>query len=116
MVAHVVERYRRFASERVLDLEVPFKIFGVRDVVVSRRNGWGAEDTSISGGGGGGASQRSPGMETLHQGLVGNGGRPECATRGSGCAFESGHIVTGGGRGVGHESFHDLCRVQCGNS
>src|SRR5260370_39147019 len=102
MVAHVVERYRRFASERVLDLEVPFKIFGVRDVVVSRRNGWGAEDTSISGGGGGDASQRSPGLETLHQGLVGNGGWREFATRDAGGEILTVNIERVDVRGVGH--------------
>ncbi len=35
MVTHVVERHRRFASERVLDLEVPLKILWVRHAVVS---------------------------------------------------------------------------------
>src|SRR5260370_42520007 len=111
MVAYVVERYGRFGAERVLDLGVPFKIFGVRDVVVSRRNGWGAEDASISGGGGGDASQRPPGLETLHQGLVGNGGCRECATGDSGCDIETVNIEAGDRRGLAHESFHDLSQI-----
>src|ERR1700730_842805 len=116
MVAHVVERHHRFASERVLDLEVPLKIFGVRHVGVGRRNGWGAEDTSISRGGGTNAGQCSTGLETLQQRLVGTGGCRECATGDSGCDIETIDVETGHERRIAYAAFHDLPRIQVGEN
>src|SRR6202022_1011529 len=94
MVAHVVERHRRFASERVLDLEVPLKILGFGHAFVSRRNGWSTEGVSGGGGagsGGGGlnASQGSTRLETLQQRLIGISGCRECATGDSRCDIET---------------------------
>src|ERR1700739_3874130 len=94
MVAHVVEAQSRFGPEGVLDFQVPLKILGVRHVVVGGRNGWRSESPSGRGNRGGDAGQRSAGLETLHQGLVGISGCRKYAAGDVGCDVKAGTART----------------------